>query len=67
MYAAMDDAATGEFDTLSRRYTLLKPYCAPHVVFNLPSFNLHVAPKLVAISVVKDDNVHNSEDSGADN
>jgi hypothetical protein len=62
------DAATGwgdgHFDTLSRRYILLKPYRAPHIVVYLLRLNLHIAPKLAAISAVKEIHVANPEDSG---
>jgi hypothetical protein len=59
--------ATGEFDTLSRRYPLLQSYRAPHIIIYLVSFNLHVAPKLVAISAVKEKHISNPEDSDTDN
>jgi hypothetical protein len=59
--------ATGEVDTLSRCYTLLKPYRTPHIVVDLVSFNLDVAPKLVAISAVIKKHVANPEDSDTEN
>jgi hypothetical protein len=36
--------ATGESDTLSRRYAFLEPYRAPHIVLYLLRLILHVAP-----------------------
>jgi hypothetical protein len=59
--------ATGEFDTISRRYTLLQSYRAPHIIVDLLSLNLHVAPQLVAISAVKEKHVANPEDSDTNN
>jgi hypothetical protein len=58
---------TGEVDALSRCYTLLKSYRAPHIIIYLLSFNLHVAPNLVAISAMKEKHVANPKDSGANN
>jgi hypothetical protein len=59
--------ATGESDTLSRRYTLLKPYRAPHIIVYLLRFNLDIAPQLVAIAAVIEKHVANPEDRGANN
>jgi hypothetical protein len=59
--------ATGDFDTLSRRDTLLQSYRAPQIIVYLLRFNLHIAPHLVAISAVKEIHVPNPEDSGTDN
>jgi hypothetical protein len=54
-------------DTPSRHYAFLKPYRAPHIIVYLLRFNLKIAPKLVAISAVKEEHVANPEDSGTDN
>jgi hypothetical protein len=66
-----DDGATGENDKLSRRYVTnsarLKPNRAPHIVVYLSRFDLHVAPKLVAISAVKEIQVAKPEGYGTNN
>jgi hypothetical protein len=59
--------ATGEFDTLSRRYPLLQSYRAPQIIVYLVSFNLHIAPKLVAISAMKEKQIADPEDSDTNN
>jgi hypothetical protein len=59
--------ATGEFDTLSRRYAFLKPYRAPHIVVYLLRFNLKIAPKLVAISAMEEKQIADPEDSDTNN
>jgi hypothetical protein len=62
---------TGEFDTLSRRYVsnsaLLQSDRAPYIIVFLLRFNLHVAPKLVAVSAVKEIRVANPKDSDTNN
>jgi hypothetical protein len=55
--------ATGEVDTLFRRH-LLKFYGAPHLIVYFFGFNLHIAPKLVAVSAVIEINVANPQDCG---
>jgi hypothetical protein len=59
--------ATGEVDTLSRRYVFLKPYRAPRIGLYLLHLLLHIAPKLVAIFAVIEIRVTKPEDNGADN
>jgi hypothetical protein len=65
-YARRGDGG-GRTYTLSRRYNPLKPYRAPHIVVYLLSFDLYVAPKLVAISAVIAIDVPNPEDSDTEN
>jgi hypothetical protein len=63
--------ATGENDTLSRRYVTnsarLKPNRAPHIVVYLLGLKLNIAPKLVAISAVIEIDVPYPEDSDTEN